>query len=162
MLGLSTIGWVHTLVSLVAVAYGVIALRQSRQITPATGAGRVYIVTTLITAATGLMIYARGSFGPPHVLSVLTILALADGLAAALKPWFGRASATVQTVAFSSTLLFHAIPAVTETTTRLPVGAPLFASPEAPQLQAIYGVLLLLFAVGLALQLRWLRGTRGR
>jgi hypothetical protein len=50
------------------------------------------------------------------------------------------------------------IPAFTETLTRLPAGQPFLPNAEAPQFGPIYGTLLLLFVIGLALQLRWLRG----
>jgi hypothetical protein len=63
----------------------------------------------------------------------------------------------VQVAAFSSTMLFHLIPGVTETLTRLPLGAPLLPSAEAPALKAIDAALLAAFLGGLVLQLRWLR-----
>jgi hypothetical protein len=59
-------------------------------------------------------------------------------------------------------MLFHMIPGFTETLTRLPPGAPLVASTEAPIFQGIYGTLLLIFLIGLAFQLRWLRSSLPR
>ena len=124
--------------------------------------GQTYLVTTLISAATGLGIFQHGGFGAPHVLSVLTILALAVGTVAASSRLFGRASRYIQAISYSATILFHLIPGVTETSTRLPRGAPLVASPDAPALQTVYVVLLVAFLIGLALQLRWLRATSQR
>jgi hypothetical protein len=49
------------------------------------------------------------------------------------------------------------IPGFTETLTRLPAGQPVFADAEASGLRTIYAVLLVVFVVGLVLQLRWLR-----
>jgi hypothetical protein len=49
------------------------------------------------------------------------------------------------------------IPAVTESSTRLPPGAPLVASQDAPVLQVVYLVLRAAFLVGVTLQARWLR-----
>jgi hypothetical protein len=118
--------------------------------------GRAYLVTTLITAATGLGIFQHGGFGPPHALSILTLLALAVGTLAACTALFGAISRYVQAVAYSATILFHLIPGVTETLTRLPPGQPLVSSPEAPVFGIIYGILFALFLVGLILQLRWL------
>jgi uncharacterized membrane protein YhaH (DUF805 family) len=51
------------------------------------------------------------------------------------------------------------IPAVTETATRLPVKAPLVANAEAPALQAVIGVLFVVFLIGAALQVRRLRAN---
>lgn len=157
MFGLTPLGVVHTLISLVALASGLMALVTYRFISTTNGLGMTYVVTTALTAATGLGIYQHGGFGAPHGLSILTLLALAAGVAAGATQAFGGRSRYVEAVAYSSTFLFHAIPAFTESLTRLPLGAPLFASAEAPALKAIYGVLLVLFVVGLVVQLRWLR-----
>ncbi len=97
--------------------------------------------------------------GRPHALSILTLLALLLGTAAALTPMFGRWSRYVQAVGYSTTMLFQLIPGFTETLTRLPPGQPVLPNAEAPAFGPIYGVLLLLFVVGLALQLRWLRAS---
>ena len=94
------------------------------------------------------------------MLAVLTLLALAVGLAAGRGSLFGRFSPYLQAAAFSATSLFHLIPGVVETSTRLPPSAPLVASPDAPELQPVLGALLLLYLIGVGLQLRWLRATR--
>ncbi len=49
------------------------------------------------------------------------------------------------------------IPAVTETSTRLPLGAPLLPNADAPQLQAAAGVMFVLFLIGATLQVMRLR-----
>jgi hypothetical protein len=48
---------------------------------------------------------------------------------------------------------------VTETTTRLPAGAPLIASPEAPELVVITGVMFMVFLAGAVMQVRRLRAA---
>jgi ribose/xylose/arabinose/galactoside ABC-type transport system permease subunit len=115
---------------------------------------------TTLAAATALGIYQHGGFGPAHGLAILTLVALAIGSIASWSSAFGRISPVVQTVSLSATLLFHAIPAVTESLTRLPPSYPLLASAEAPQLKPIYGLLLLVFVIGLTLQLRHLGRKR--
>ena len=47
----------------------------------------------------------------------------------------------------SASFLFHLIPALTETTTRLPPGAPWLASAEAPQLQTATALMFGLFLI---------------
>jgi uncharacterized membrane protein len=116
MTGLTTLGIVHTAVSLIALLCGVIALARDKVISPNNRVGQTYLITTLITAATGLGIYQHGGFGAPHVLSLLTIAALVVGTLAASSTLFGRASRYVQT-------------------------------------------LLVLFLIGIALQIRWLRAV---
>ncbi len=157
MLGLTTLGIGHTAVSLVAVACGFLALARYKEITVHGTLGRTYLVTTFITAVTGLGIFQHGGFGPPHVLSILTLAALAVGTVAAFGGFFGRWSRYVQAIAYSTTMLFHMIPGFTESLTRLPPDQPLLPSAEAPQFGPIYGALFLVYVVGLGFQLRWLR-----
>jgi uncharacterized membrane protein len=158
MLGLTTLGIVHTAISLVAVVCGFWAVARYKEISLQTALGRSYVVTTLLTALTGLGIFAHGGFGPPHGLAVLTLLALGLGTAAAYTGVLGRRSRYLQAVCFSTTLLFHMIPGFTETLTRLPAGQPLLPNAEAPEFKTIYGVLFAVYALALVLQLRWLRG----
>jgi len=74
---------------------------------------------------------------------------------------FGRFSAYVQTVSYSATVFFLSISTVTETLTRLPPSAPVVASPEAPVFKILYLGLIILFLIGVTLQMRALR-TRNR
>jgi len=157
MLGLTALGIVHTLVSLVALAAGLIALLRGGAITLDGALGKVYWLTTFVTAATGLGIFQHGGFGKPHILSILTIATLLLALTAGRTALFGRFSRHVEVVGYSATFLFHLIPGITETTTRLPFGAPLFANADAPALQTIAGVLAVLFLIGAGLQLSRLR-----
>jgi hypothetical protein len=60
-------------------------------------------------------------------------------------------------VSYSATLLFHSISAVTDALLRLPVGNPVLESIEDPVFTALYLALLILFLVGVSLQLRWIR-----
>jgi uncharacterized membrane protein len=155
--GPTTFGVFHTVAGLVALFCGFVALARDKEISAANRLGQAYLIATLITAVTALGIFHHGGWSPPHVLAVLTLVALAVGTAAATSSLFGRASRYVQTVSYSSTILFHMIPGVTETSTRLPPSAPLVASREAPVLQVTYLVMLAALLVGIALQVRRLR-----
>jgi hypothetical protein len=46
------------------------------------------------------------------------------------------------------------IPALNETFTRIPVGAPLFTGPDDPALQRLFGFVFLAYLLGIALQVR--------
>jgi uncharacterized membrane protein len=157
MLGLTPLGIAHTAASLVAIVSGFWALARFREISPREPVGRTYLVATLLTALTALGIFRHGSFGAPHALALLTLLTLAAGTAAALRGAFGRRSRQVQAICYSATLLFHMIPGFTESLTRLPPGQPLLPDSKAPEFGPIYAVLVGLFLVGVALQLRWLK-----
>jgi uncharacterized membrane protein len=157
--GLTPLGVVHTAISLVAVVAGVVALVRDRQITSDNRLGQVYFVATLVTAVTGFGIFQHGGFGKAHVLGLLTLLVLAGVVVATRTTLFGRLSRRVEVVGYSATFLFHMIPGVTETTTRLPLGAPLLPDAEAPALKAAAAVLGLLFVIGATLQVRRLRAA---
>ena len=151
MLGLTNLGIVHTAISLVAVGAGIGALVRNKQITSRNFIGKLYLWTTVITCLTGFPIMQHGGFGKPHALGIITLVVLAVA-AAAGKDKFGGLSRYVEAVSYSATFLFHMIPGFVETTTRLPVGAPLIKDREGPELQAVTGVLFLLFLIGATLQ----------
>jgi uncharacterized membrane protein len=161
MFGLTPLGFIHTLISLVALAAGAAALLRDHAITPRNGLGRVYLWATVLTCLTGFGIFQHGGFGKPHALGIITLLALALGTLAGRGVLFGKSARYVEAIAFSASFLFHWIPAFTETLTRLPLGAPLLPNADAPELKAITGVLLVLYLIGVGLQIRRLRGGAG-
>lgn len=160
MLGLTALGVVHTVLALVALVTALVALVRDKEIRVDTRLGQSYVWATALTALTGLGIFNHGSFGKPHVLSIVTLAVLALAALARRSTLFGGASANVERVSYSATVLFHLIPGLAESTTRLPPGAPLFASAGAPELAAANGVLFVLFVVGAVLQVRYFRARR--
>jgi len=162
MFGLTTLGIVHTLISLVAVAAGLIALARFREITTATGLGRVYFWTTILTCLTGFGIFQHGGFGKPHMLGIITLVVIAVAYAAEKTQLFGRASRYVAVLGYSLTFFFHMIPGFTETSTRLPLDAPLASGPDDPGLQKVIGAVFLVFLVGAFLQFRRIRGANAK
>lgn len=150
MFGLTILGIIHTAISLVAVAAGIVGLARDKRIDFANGAGKTYLVATVLTCVTGFGIFQHGGFGKPHALGVLTLLVLATA-------WFVRARVAVQAVLLSTTFFFHFIPSVTETLTRLPLHSPLLADAEAPELKLITGVMFVVLVIGATLQVRRLR-----
>jgi uncharacterized membrane protein len=157
---ITALGWFHTILGIVALSSGVLALVKYKEITLQTRAGQTYLAATLITAGTALGIFQHGSFGPGHALAVMTLLALAVGTIAATTKLFGNVSRYVRAIGYSATLLFHSIPAVTDGLLRLPAGNPVLTSLDDPILRICYVVLLLLFLVGVSLQLRWISHQR--
>ena len=157
---ITALGWFHTVLGIVALSSGVLALVRYKEITLQTRAGQIYLAATLITAGTALGIFQHGSFGPGHALAVMTLLALAVGTIAATTKLFGNISRYVRAISYSATLLFHSIPAVTDGLLRLPAGNPVLTSIDDPMLRMCYLGLLLLFLVGISLQLRWISHQR--
>ena len=157
MTGLTTLGVYHTAFAVVALFCAFFALLRDREISPRNRVGQIYIMTTAVTAATALGIYQHGGFGFQHVLAILTLAGLATGTLAVFTGFFGVSSRYVQAISFSTTILLHLIPGVTEMLTRLPLGHPLVTSYSAPALKVALLLLLVAFLVGLTLQIRWLR-----
>ena len=157
MLGLTPLGTLHTVVSLIAVVAGFVALARYKEISTRSTSGSVFFWGTVITCLTGFGIFRHGGFGNPHILGIVTLAVLGVALAAERRAAFGRASRYVSTLGYSLGLFLHFIPATVETLTRLPPGAPYLANPEDPKAQPIIGFFFLAFLVGATLQLARLR-----
>jgi len=157
MLGLTTLGTFHTAISLVAVGAGIASFVRYREISPRNRLGQVYVATTVITCLTGFGIFQHGGFGKPHVLGVVTLLVLGVAAVATRSNAFGRLSRYVEALSYSATFLFHWIPGLVETTTRLPIGHPLVADREGPELQVATGGLFVLYLIGATFQVLRMR-----
>jgi uncharacterized membrane protein len=160
-LGLTQLGLIHTAGSLAAVVAGVVAFWRAGAISLRTSAGKIYVVTTILSCLTGFGIFEKGGVGPPHVLGIVTLIVIAAAIAAERGQVFGRASVYVQTVAYSLTFFFHMIPGFRETSTRLPASAPLASGREDPGLQAAIGAAFVVFLIGATIQVIWLRRNGG-
>ncbi|MBT8139123.1 MAG: hypothetical protein KJP25_05105 [Gammaproteobacteria bacterium] len=154
---ITLLGWIHTIIAIVALIAGFYTLAIYKVITPTQKSGQLYLICTFIAAATALMIYKHGVFGPAHGLAVLTLLALVAGLAVTKIQQLEKIAAYFQAFCFSGTLLFHMIPAITDGLLRLPVGDPVLTNPHDPILKGFYLAFLLIFLLGYAAQFLWLR-----
>jgi uncharacterized membrane protein len=156
MAGLTTLGIIHTAISLVAVGSGIVSLVRHGEISLKNGVGRTYVVTTVLTCLTGFGIFQHGGFGKPHMLGIITLVVLGIAYAGGRKR-LGRLSTYVETVCYSMTFFFHLVPGVTEGLTRLPVSAPIASGPDDPLIQKLVGICFLLFLIGATLQVIRLR-----
>ena len=156
MLGISPFGMVHTVISLVAVAAGVVAFVRFKEISPRTAVGKTYVWMTILTCLTGFFIFHHGGFGPAHALGIITLVVLGVAWAAG-KGKFGGASRYVETICYTMTFFFHMIPTIMEGLTRLPAGHPVAATQQDPLITKLIGVAFVLFLAGAALQLVRLR-----
>ena len=111
---------------------------------------------TAIVAGSALGIYNQGSFGVAHVLGVLTLVALAGGYIMERYRWFGSFSKYFQALGYTSTLLFHMIPAISDFLRRLPLGDPFIDSFEDPLLLNFHLAFLIIYFVGIIAQMIWL------
>ena len=146
---MTILGWFHTVLGILAVLSGFYTLYKYKIITTAESSGRLYVLVTLLVAGSALGIYNQGGFGVAHVLAVLTLIALAGGYIMEKFKWFGSFSKYFQALGYTSTLLFHMIPAITDFLRRLPVGDPFIDSFDDPLLLNFHTTFLVIYMVGL-------------
>ena len=154
---MTVLGWFHTILGILAVLSGFYTLYKYKIITTKESSGKLYVLVTLLVAGSALGIYNQGGFGIAHVLAVLTLIALAGGYIMEKFEWFGSFSKYFQALGYTSTLLFHMIPAITDFLRRLPVGDPFIDSFEDPLLLNFHTAFLVIYLVGLVAQIVWLK-----
>ena len=154
---MTLLGWFHTIFGVVAIGAAVYSLWRYKVISSTTFSGKLYLLVTVFVAGSALAIYNQGGFGIAHVLAVLTLLAVGFGFLVERTRLFRGWSDYFQALGYSSTLLFHMIPAITDGLLRLPVGSPILTNPLDPMLRKFYLAFLLIFVVGYVLQFRWLK-----
>ncbi len=129
---LTGIGVAHTFLSLIALFAGGVALFKHGRISFASGSGKLYLATLLMTCLTGFGIFRNGSFGPAHVLTVVSLLLLALGAVGDLARRPARGWRSLRDVSFSLGYFVTLFFTVTEAFTRLPLGQPLAVDQNAP------------------------------
>ena len=133
------------------------AISRHGVIKASTQLGSAYLVVTVVVAGSALGIYNQGGFGIAHILALLTLGAAFGGFLLERFNIFGAASQYFQAIAYSATILFHMIPAITDFLRRLPVGDPFIDSFDSPVLQGFHLAFLVLYVVGVSIQIVRLR-----
>jgi uncharacterized membrane protein len=152
MPAISFLGWVHTILGVSALLIGFYSLAKYKFIKAKNLSGEIYLGFTLIVAISSLFIYHQGGFGPAHFMGVLAILAVTVGFIAEKKRIFGFFTPYVETLAYTSTFLFHVLPAITDGLRRLPPSDPFIDSFEDPLLLNFFLLFLTMYIVGLGIQ----------
>ena len=156
---MTLLGWFHTVLGVGALVAAFYTLFKYTVISLETKSGKLYVLITIIVAGSALGIYNQGGFGIAHWLAVLTLVAVSGGIIMEKFKWFGRFSIYFQALGYSSTLLFHMMPAITDFLRRLPLGDPFIDSFEDPLLAGFHQAFLLIFVLGIVIQFRWLNKT---
>ena len=157
---MTLLGWFHTILGIVALVTAFYTIVKYKVISLSCLSGKLYVGVTIIVAGSALGIYNQGGFGIAHWLAVLTLVAVSGGIIMEKFRWFGRCSMYFQALGYSSTLLFHMIPAITDFLRRLPLGDPFIDSFEDPLLVGFHQAFLVIFVVGVIVQFRWLGNIR--
>jgi hypothetical protein len=154
---LSSLGILHTVLSLIPVAAGVFSFARHGKIDPRSSAGKVYWAGMLVSVVTSFGLSSTGHFNPGHALGLLTLLVM---LAATLAPriaFLRRAGAYIQVALMSFSFMLLLVPGTNETLSRLPVGHPIGHGPDSPPVKLALACVFALFLIGTAYQLLQLR-----
>lgn len=154
MLGISPLGWLHTLGSLPAIPLAAYMLLRHGRITPRSPAGRAYFWFMLLGAASVFLIAHQPV---SYIIGAVTLAMLFIGYGMPWLPLPPRARGYVETIALSFSVFLLLLPTVSETLRRLPAGHPLVTDLKDPLLLGAQGGLLVALVVGLTCQIVWLR-----
>jgi hypothetical protein len=154
---LSTLGVIHTALSLIPLAAGLREFARSGGIDPARPWGRAYLGGLALSVFTSFGLSSTGGFNPGHALGLLALCAAFGGALAAARPAPGRATPYLAAFGLSFSFFLLLVPGINETLTRLPPAQPLADGPASPVVRAALLAWLAVFAFGFALQLRRLQ-----
>lgn len=154
MLGISTIGWIHTLGSLPAVPLAIYLLWKYGRIEPRSSAGKAYFVFMLIGALT---VFPIAHNGVGIGIAGATLVLLLIGFGVRMRPTASRAALYVETISLSLSVFLLLLPTVTELLRRVPPGDPIVADLASPVLRAGHLALVSGLIIGLIAQIRAIR-----
>jgi hypothetical protein len=147
---------VHTIISLLAIAAGLVVLvlliggRMARVVTA------LYLATSILTDVTGFMFY-KGSFGPPYVVGVISLIVLLLACYALYGAKLAGAWRGVWVVTAVTGLYLNVFVAVVQAFGKLPALHALAPNGSEPPFAIAQGVTLLVFVA-----LGWLAFVRFR
>ena len=149
---ISLIGWIHTILGTLAILVALFNIVTQGYIKSTNNLGKFYIIATLITASTALMLYKNGGFNLAHILAILTIVAIFLGISSEKYNIFGF-SKYVQAMSYTGSILFHLIPGIAEVNKRLPINNPMGLSVLDPINIRYY--LIFTVIIGLIIMIQW-------
>ena len=149
---ISLIGWIHTILGTLAILVALFIIVTQGYIKSTNNLGKFYIIATLITASTALMLYKNGGFNLAHILAVLTIVAIFLGISSEKYNIFVL-SKYVQAMSYTGSILFHLIPGIAEVNKRLPINNPMGLSVLDPINIRYY--LIFTVIIGLTIMIQW-------
>ncbi|WP_233345761.1 hypothetical protein [Burkholderia cepacia] len=159
---ISSLGAVHTIVSLVTVVAGLYSFARYRRIDSTTQSAKVYVAGMAVSVFTSFGLSSTGGFNVGHALGILALLATLGGLLAARTKAVTPARLYVSQFAFTFSFFLLLVPGINETLTRLPAGHPLANGPDSPIVRGSLAAWLGVFVLGAMLQFVWLRSYRSR
>ena len=149
---ISFIGWIHTILGTLAIIVAVFIIATQGFIKSKNNLGKFYIIATVITASTALMMYKIGGFNLAHVLAMLTIIAIILGITSEKYNILGI-SKYIQAMSYTGSVLFHLLPGIAEVNKRLPIDDPMGLSVLDPVNIRYY--LIFTAIIGITILIQW-------
>lgn len=149
---LSTLGIIHTAISLAPVVAGLYGFARYGAIVPETRSGKIYLATIIVAVLTSAGLSSTGGFNAGHALGIVTLLVIGGSLVIERLALFGRLRPYLATLGLSFSYFLLIVPAIAETLKRLPASQPLASGPESPIVQTTLLVWLVIFLSGLTVQ----------
>ena len=149
---ISLIGWIHTVLGTLAILVALFLIATQGYISRNNRQGMFYIVATIITASTALMLYKNGGFNLAHILAILTIVAIILGITSEKYNILGI-SKYIQAMSYTGSVLFHLIPGIAEVNKRLPIDNPMGLSVLDPVNIKYY--LIFTAIIGITILIQW-------
>jgi len=156
-MGISPLGWLHTLGSLPAIPLAAYMLIKYGRIVPETSAGRAYFWFMLLGVLT---VYPIAHQPISSIIATITLVVLLLGYGISRWPTAKRFGKYIETISLSISVFLLMVPTVSESLRRLPVGNPLVTDMKDPLLLGAQGALLLILIIGIPLQIRALYKRR--
>ena len=149
-MGISPLGWLHTLGSLPAIPLAAYMLVKHGRIVPETKAGRAYFWFMLLGVLT---VYPIAHQPISSIVATVTLVVLLLGYGISRWPLAKRLGKYIETISLSISVFLLMVPTVSESLRRLPVGNPLVTDLKDPLLLGAQGTLFLALIVGIPLQM---------
>ena len=156
---LSTLGIVHTVISVVPIVAGLYSFSKYAAIVPKSNSGRIYIITLFLSAITSFGLSSTGGFNAGHAIGIIAMLAVIFSIVIGQLGWFGRLNRYLQALSMSFTFFLLMIPGINETLSRLPPSSPIGNGPDSPPVQTATAIWAVIFLAGICLQ-AWIMHRR--
>lgn len=154
---LSTLGIIHTAISVLALVFAAIAFVRSGRINPFNKTGIYYMITTALGCITSFGLSKAGGFNPGHAIGIMILVLLIISYALGRVGTDRPVALFIQTFLMSTTVFLSLVPAINETLTHIPPSDPFAENIDSPAVQTGLKLLVVLYLAGLLLQFFRLR-----
>ena len=142
--GLTTLGWIHTLISLVGIATGFVVLNGMFNSQKLPGWTLWFLITTIITNATGFL-FPFYRLMPSHIIGALSLVLLALALVALYGKRLAGGWRKVYVITAVASLYFNVFVLIVQLFRRVPSLAAIAPTQSEPPFGIVQGAVLILF-----------------